>query len=437
MNINELRQRETAGYEAMDAILANPKGADGNLSADQDAALDELRTKIEATKRQIENRAFVDAATRQAPAAPINGASPTRAELRVFAQSASAAPKGFDGAILRGQDGSRVPVLEARHRLAEFLPPTESRASELALGGFLKAFVNGPQNDLERRVLAESSIGTGGAMLPDPLSAQVIDLLSARTVAFRAGAVMVPMTTATLRFVQVTALPEGGWRAENAPIVEGQPAFGLKQLNAHTWALLVRISRELLEDGQNTDATLQNVFATTAALALDQAILFGTGANNQPLGIANQPGIQSINLGPNGGPLFGWAPLLDAALALDEANAGNITAAVLAPRSARKLGGLVDTTGQPLQPPPRLAGVPLLATTSVPTTEAQGTAANSSSILLGDFSQVFVGMRTQLQVSVLQERYADNGQVGFVLWMRGDTMLAHPAAMAKISGITG
>ena len=97
----------------------------------------------------------------------------------------------------------------------------------------------------------------------------------------------------------------------------------------------------------------------------------------------------------------------------------------------------MDTTGQPLQPPPRLAGVPLLATTSVPTTETQGTAANSSSILLGDFSQVLVGMRTQLQVAVLQERYADNGQVGFVLWMRGDTMLAHPAAMARITGITG
>ena len=108
---------------------------------------------------------------------------------------------------------------------------------------------------------------------------------------------------------------------------------------------------------------------------------------------------------------------------------------VAAPRTARTINGLVDSTGQPLQQPPRLAGIPMLTTTSVPVTETQGTASNTSSILMGDWSSVVVGMRTQLQVSVLQERFADNGQVGFVLWLRADVALARPAAMARIVGI--
>jgi HK97 family phage major capsid protein len=141
-------------------------------------------------------------------------------------------------------------------------------------------------------------------------------------------------------------------------------------------------------------------------------------------------------MGANGAALAGWVPLLDAVQLLEAANAGNVTAAVMSPRTARTFNGLVDTLGQPLRRPDRLTGVPFLATTSVPVNETQGTASTASSILLGDFGEVYVGMRTELTISVLQERYADVGQVGFVLWLRADVAIARPAAMARISGIT-
>lgn len=79
----------------------------------------------------------------------------------------------------------------------------------------------------------------------------------------------------------------------------------------------------------------------------------------------------------------------------------------------------------------------MLATTSASVAETQGTSNAGSSILLGDFSQVYVGMRTSLQISILNERYADAGQIGFVSWLRADVLVVHPAALARISGITG
>ena len=147
------------------------------------------------------------------------------------------------------------------------------------------------------------------------------------------------------------------------------------------------------------------------------------------------PGIQTVSMGTNGSQFYGWGVVLNAVSELEQANAGTVSAMVMAPRTAREIYKLVDNTGQPLQPPPRIAGVPMLTTTAAPVNETEGTANNASSIILGDFSNVFVGLRTSLQVSVLNERYADSGQVGFVSWLRADVLVSRPAAMARVTGI--
>ena len=82
--------------------------------------------------------------------------------------------------------------------------------------------------------------------------------------------------------------------------------------------------------------------------------------------------------------------------------------------------------------PRRIVDVPLLTSTAVPITE--GTSADTSPMILGDWREVFVGMRTELQISVLQERFADNGQVAFVAWLRADVALARANTMAVLEG---
>ncbi len=133
--------------------------------------------------------------------------------------------------------------------------------------------------------------------------------------------------------------------------------------------------------------------------------------------------------------LAGYAPFLDAILALESVNEGKITAAVLAPRTSRTLAGLVDTTGQPIVAPKLVSDIPILSTTGIPLNETQGTSTNASSSFIGDFNQVLVGIRTQLQITVLQERFAEVGQVGFVGWLRADVAIARPAAIARITGL--
>jgi HK97 family phage major capsid protein len=352
----------------------------------------------------------------------------------VFAQATShTSAEGIEG--WRTPTGEVVPVLTREQRIADFLPNERTAGSEIGLGGFMRALLNGPKSDLERRALAEGSISTGGAMVPARLAAEVIDFARIKNTAFAAGALTVPMPSVQLLYAKSLSDPVPSWRAENALIAESEPALGSMSLTAKSLAVRFVISRELLEDAPNMDAGLRNAMARGFARGLDDAIFFGSGANNQPLGLANTPGLQVVNMGANGGQLTGYSPFLDAALALQSANEDAITAIVLNPRSNRVIAGLVDSTGQPLQPPPLLKDVPILATNGVPVNQTQGTATNATSAFMGDFSQVLVGIRTELQITVLNERFAEYGQVGFVGWLRADVAVPRPAALAKIVGI--
>ncbi len=56
---------------------------------------------------------------------------------------------------------------------------------------------------------------------------------------------------------------------------------------------------------------------------------------------------------------------------------------------------------------------------------------------MGDFTQVMVGVRSQLELRVLQEAFAVNNQIGFVVTMRADVQLAHPQSFVKLPLTTG
>lgn len=392
----------------------------------------ELSTELAGLESRMARQAQIDELDRTAPADRIGGGAPVQPEIRVAGFDEPArTPENFDGLFLRTQEGQTVPVLEARHSLASFLPATENRAQELGLGGFLRALYRGPQTELERRVMSESSIGSGGALVPVPVAAGILDELRAATVSFRAGCRTVPMGSQSLTFGRLTKTPVGAWRAENAAIVEDESTFDQVKMTAKSWALRCKISRELLEDGQNVDSIIRSAFAASGALALDQAILFGDGTANSPLGIVNTPNIQTAALN---GKLTDWDPVLDAVLDLENVNAGKVSAMIMAPRTNRAIRGFKDANGNPLSAPADVSTIPRLTTTSVPVD--QGTDKNASSIVMGDFSQVYVGMRTSLQISVLNELYAENGQIGFVAWMRADVLVVRPQTLLTLTGIT-
>ena len=85
--------------------------------------------------------------------------------------------------------------------------------------------------------------------------------------------------------------------------------------------------------------------------------------------------------------------------------------------------------------PAMVARVPMLHTTSAPIAEIQGTATNASSIIYGDFSQMFIGVREVITIQMLHELYASEGAIGLAVHARMDVQLAHKESFSRLKGI--
>ncbi|MCU7838656.1 MAG: phage major capsid protein [Candidatus Thiodiazotropha sp. (ex Troendleina suluensis)] len=71
----------------------------------------------------------------------------------------------------------------------------------------------------------------------------------------------------------------------------------------------------------------------------------------------------------------------------------------------------------------------------MPIDETHGTATNASSIIVGDFTQLWIGIRQQLRIEILKEKYMDNLQMGFIAHLRADVALAHPQSFCRVEGV--
>jgi HK97 family phage major capsid protein len=149
----------------------------------------------------------------------------------------------------------------------------------------------------------------------------------------------------------------------------------------------------------------------------------------------NTVGIQSVTNGAAGAALASYANLFSATQALLQANAPMPTAAIMSPRSLVKLGGLLDSTGQPVNMPGMLQPLKLVSTSQIPNNLTVTTSTDCSEIYVGDFSKLYFAMRESVSIQLLNELYAGTGEIGFACHVRADVVLTYPAAFAVVTGV--
>lgn len=308
--------------------------------------------------------------------------------------------------------GRPVAVLGPGEPIARYDP---NRAS---FGAFIRGLALGSTDPRVRAELGEAAIGTGGATVPQHTLSELIDAMRARTVCVQSGARTVLLDTEKTTIAKITGDPTATWRNENALVALSDPTFAAVTFQARSLAVLVKVSVELLQDSVNIENALLQAFAGSMAAQVDAVALKGTGVAPQPTGIWN-----TVGIGSSTPASLTYGALLDAIETLKTANANDPTAIILNPGDWRTLAGLADTTGQPLQPPPALATIPQRVTTGI----------GAGEIIVGDFSQLLLGVRQELRVEVLREGFMDKLQVGFLAHLRMDVQLAQPAAFAKIA----
>jgi HK97 family phage major capsid protein len=295
--------------------------------------------------------------------------------------------------------------------------------------------------EAEHRVLAEGAGSTGGVMVPTILSSNLIDIVRNKARVIQAGASTVVLESDLQTTARQATDPVLTWHTENAQISESGPTFDQITWQAQSLPCLVRASNELLMDTKvDMHSVIVNTMTKAIALELDRVALRGSGSAPEPKGIRNVAGVTVTPLGTNGvtptasASANTWDAVQVAARGIRQANFE--PSAILAnARTVSEFAGLKDTQGRYLVPPSDLAGVPILDTSQILTTETQGTSSLASSMYLGQWNQLLVGIRSEIQIAVLDQRYADTYSTGFLAVIRADLALAHTAAFSIVSGI--
>jgi HK97 family phage major capsid protein len=405
----ELRDaRKTLHEQAGEILAAVERERRQHLSADEDAALkriygemDELGRLIDAKERQEDHDALL------ALPAPRIGERTWAPEPGEPGHSLVVSP-AFFGA------GPKEPFRRS-------LRPASGAGEGLSFGGLVRAMVAGPRSAAEKRALGEGTDAGGGVTVPSLVLQQFIDRLRSQVVCIRAGAVTIPLESDQNTIARLTTDPTVMWRLENQAINETDPVFDGLVLTPRWLGCITRVSRELLMDSLNVDQMLTTAFTGSMALEVDRAALMGSGTPPEPRGVVNTTGVGAVPITAS----LKYDDLLTALTTLGTANAAPATGMIMSPTNYYNLAKLKGQPDGQYLAPPLTVMPPLFMTTSLP----------NSTAVTGNFAELYFGFRAELRIELLRELFASNFQHAFLVWLRFDVGLAHPASFVKITGI--
>jgi HK97 family phage major capsid protein len=309
--------------------------------------------------------------------------------------------------------------------------------SGVTFGQVARAILTGPKNDAETRALSEGTNSAGGYTVNPVLSSQIVDRLRPKSHVLSLGANMVMMEGGSkeLSMAKLTGGLSVEWLAENAVSTATDPTFGQVKWAFKTLRALVIVSRELLEDSVNIEKAIEFEVAKGFASELDSVSLTGSGSGATPKGLVNFTNINTVDKGGNGSAISNYTDILDAVKLMQDDNSEEPTGCIMAPRTYRTFAGLSDTTNQPLRRPFTIENLPFRQTSKIGIADVQGTSTNASKIFMGDFTQLYWGIRTGIHLIPLNQRYAEYNQIGFLAVMRADLVAYNEESFAKIVGI--
>ena len=426
----DLLQERARVWEDAKHLLEKAEAESRDLTSDEQEKWDKMLKQMDELKQRAE-RLYTAACTDRAQEEPF------RPQDWIMPQLDTNASRGRATDWVDRKTGKRVRALKRGETFADgFRPTGVDDFRGLTFGGFLRSMVLGPTCETERRALSEGTDSAGGFSVPTVLLPAFVDGLRAASVAFRAGATTLPIESDTVTIAKLLTDPTAAWHSENAAVSDSSPTFGAITFTPRTLVSLVRVSRELAEDSLNLETALNQAFAGALAAELDRVILRGSGVAPEPQGIDGATDANMFSMGANGAALTNYDPIVEAIELIKTDNVeADITGLAMHPREWAALAELKDSNNQPLQKPDVIADIPSFTTTNIRIDETQGTASNASKIFLGHWPDVMVGIRTDLRIEILKDRFADNFQFGFLAYLRADVQFRQAKSMGYVLGI--
>jgi HK97 family phage major capsid protein len=174
---------------------------------------------------------------------------------------------------------------------------------------------------VEKRDLTVGSSTAGGNLVStNLLSGSFIEILRKKSVLQRAGAQVLNGLVGNIAIPRQTGAATAYWVGEGSAPTESQQSFDQVTMSPKTLGAYVDYSRKLMLQGSiDVEAFIRNDLAIVAALEIDRVGLYGSGSSNQPLGIKDTSGINTVDFA-GATPTYTEIVAMESAVAADDAD---------------------------------------------------------------------------------------------------------------------
>jgi HK97 family phage major capsid protein len=387
-----------------------------------ESRLSEIEAELRGLEREEEELAGASAR--------LEGVRSGSAATRTVATYAPGARSG--GAVGVGLPTTREAqgmILGREQRMVDRFPNSQN----LSLGKYLRGIITGDWENASAEAQEYRSLTTvsGAALIPQVLSAQVLDAVRAKSVLFQSGASMVPMEARTVVIPRVKTDPVFGFKAEAEACDEAVIEFEGIELKAKTAYGLVSVSLEALESGQGLDTAVQLAMAEALANVIDAKCLFGAGGV-EPSGILLSDKIGTVTAV---GDLQGWNPFIEGIGKVRTAN-GDATALVMNAQVDELCNKFTTTEGLPLPMPKVIENIPnKLISNQLPANLGAG--ANESVAMVYDPQAVVIGIQSPIRIELSREALDayKKGVVYLRVYAFCDVALTRPGWVCRVDGL--
>lgn len=390
--INELRAMRAKSWEEAKAFLDSKRNEKGMLNAEDTAIYEKMESDIVNLGKEIEREERLNALEREM-ALPVNAPITSKPDNKAIEEKSGRASDLYKKAFWN------------RMRSKNMLTPELSN------------------------VLREGVDSEGGYLVPDEYENTLVEALSGECV-IRNYAHVFTTSNGSHKIPVVASKGEASWIDENGSYPESDDSFSQEQIDAHKLGTIIKVSEELLNDSAfNLEAYFEREFARRIANKEEEAFISGNGVA-KPVGILNRA---EVGVTTASASAINADEVMDLFYSLKGAYRRNAIW-ILNDETVKAIRKLKDGSGQYLwQPglregePDLLLGKPLKTTSYMPTI-----AAEAKPIIFGDLSYYWIGDRQGITFKRLNEKYADQGQVGFLTSKRLDAKLILPEAVKTL-----
>jgi HK97 family phage major capsid protein len=428
--IKQLKEERGQYLADAKAIIKKAEDEQRDLSAEDNAKLDELNAKAEARTADIARYERTQALDVELSRQGEQRGQPGRDDVNPDEQRTEL---GF-----ARKDLDKYSLVRAISRLAKGQPldGIEGEVSaELARrsGKTPQGFFFPTELGIERRALDLTTGAGAKATVTD--AANFIELLRDRTLVTQLGARMLTGLQGDLSLPKQTGGATAYWVTEgNAPTgtnqTIGQVGFAPKTVGAFT-----DMSRKFINQSSiSAEQFVRDDLAKVLALAIDRAALNGSGSGAEPQGILQNSGVATVALGTNGAAPT-WAKIVELETVVAAANAdlgalSYVTNAKV--RGVLKTTEKAATTGQFVwRDDNTLNGYRANATNLIPSNLTKGSGTNLSAMIFGNWADLVIAMWGGLDILVDPYSASTSGTVRVVALQDVDVKLRHAESFAK------